>query len=107
MNQMATIHSPARPAACAPPVYAAPWSAPTYVEISPLLVRQMTGIGRFVARLVEALSRLTPLRLINTIQGEHADNMRLSNMLPCGQEIIVPRAPCLRRTATFSAGLEK
>ena len=67
------------------------WSAPTYVEISPLLVRQMTGIGRFVARLVEALSRLTPLRLINTIQGEHADNMRLSNMLPCGQEIIVPR----------------
>ena len=67
------------------------WSTPTYVEISPLLVRQMTGIGRFVARLVEALSRLTPLRLINTIQGEHADNMRLSNALPCGQEIIVPR----------------
>jgi glycosyltransferase involved in cell wall biosynthesis len=62
-----------------------------YVEISPLLVRQMTGIGRFVARLVESLSRLTPLRLVNTIQGELADNMRLSNALPCGQEIIVPR----------------
>ncbi len=74
-----------------PRLASAGWSTPIYMEISPLLVSQMTGIGRFVARLVEALSRLRPLRLINTIQGDLADNMRLSNALPCGQEIIVPR----------------
>jgi glycosyltransferase involved in cell wall biosynthesis len=91
MSQIITVQSHSPPVM--PPIRPAPaaWTAPTYVEISPLLVRQMTGIGRFVARLVEALSRLTPLRLINTIQGAHADNMRLSNALPCGQEIIVPR----------------
>ena len=67
------------------------WPAPIYIEISPLLVKQLTGIGRFVARLVEALAKLTSLRLINTIEGEHADSMRLSSALPCDQEILVPR----------------
>lgn len=91
MNQITSVRSGATAAAfqAAPP--AGRWPTPTYVEISPLLVRQLTGIGRFVARLVESLSRLTPLRLINTIQGELAENMRLSTILPCGQEIIVPR----------------
>jgi glycosyltransferase involved in cell wall biosynthesis len=64
-------------------------SDPLYVEVSPLLGRYLAGIGRFAARLIEALARLTPLRLVNTIQGEHARNMRLSNLLRCGQEIAV------------------
>src|SRR5262244_2725988 len=68
---------------------AARGSMPLYVEVSPLLGRHLAGIGRFAARLVEALARLTPLRLVNTIQGEHARNMRLSNLLRCGQEIAV------------------
>ncbi len=66
--------------------------APVYLEIYPLLLRHLTGIGRFVARLVEALAQLRPLRLVNTIQGEHAENMKLSSALPCGHEIVVPRA---------------
>jgi glycosyltransferase involved in cell wall biosynthesis len=36
---------------------------PIFVDISPLFERQLTGIGRFVLRLVEAMSRLIPLRL--------------------------------------------
>jgi glycosyltransferase involved in cell wall biosynthesis len=62
---------------------------PLYVEVSPLLGRHLAGIGRFAARLIEALAHLTPLRLVNTIQGEHARNMRLSNVLRCGQEIAI------------------
>ena len=91
MSQITLVRSTPAPTDRVTEPVATAWTTPTYVEISPLLVRQMTGIGRFVARLVEALSRLTPLRLVNTIQGEHAENMRLSNALPCGQEIIVPR----------------
>jgi glycosyltransferase involved in cell wall biosynthesis len=60
---------------------------PIYVEVSPLLSRQLAGIGRLVARLIEALLRIQPLRLFTTIQGDHARNMRLSNALRCGQEI--------------------
>jgi glycosyltransferase involved in cell wall biosynthesis len=63
---------------------------PIYVEISPLLNRRLlTGIGRFAGRLVEALARLAPLRLVNTIGGDHARNMRLSSVLPPGYEIAV------------------
>src|SRR5262249_27962587 len=58
-----------------------------YVEVSSLLTKHLTGIGRFTARLVEALARLVPLRLVNTIQGEHARSMNLSSSLVCGQEI--------------------
>jgi glycosyltransferase involved in cell wall biosynthesis len=67
-------------------------SVPLYVEVSPLLGRHQAGIGRFAARLVEALARLTPLRLVTTIQGEHARNMRLSQVLRCGQEIAITDA---------------
>jgi glycosyltransferase involved in cell wall biosynthesis len=55
------------------------------------LTRHLTGIGRFVARVIEALSRHRDIRLVNTVQGEHARNMRLSNALRVGQEIIVPK----------------
>jgi len=60
-----------------------------YVEVSPLLTPHLTGIGRFVARLVEALAQAAPLRLVNTIQADLARSMRLSTDLPCGQEIPV------------------
>jgi glycosyltransferase involved in cell wall biosynthesis len=60
---------------------------PLYVDVYPLLVKDLTGVGRFVARLVEALARLTPLRLVTTIGGEHALIMNLSRRLLCGQEI--------------------
>src|SRR5207244_6047313 len=70
-------------------VYPCSGCDPLYVEVSPLLGRHLAGIGRFAARLIEALARLTPLRLVNTIQGEHARNMRLSKVLRCGQEIAV------------------
>jgi glycosyltransferase involved in cell wall biosynthesis len=66
---------------------------PLYVEVSPLLGKYLAGIGRFAARLIEALARSTPLRLVNTIQGEHARNMRLSRVLRCGQEIAVTHTP--------------
>jgi glycosyltransferase involved in cell wall biosynthesis len=75
-------------------------SVPLYVEVSPLLGKQLAGIGRFAARLVEALARLTPLRLVTTIQGEHARNMRLSQVLRCGQET------ALNDTALPSADLD-
>jgi glycosyltransferase involved in cell wall biosynthesis len=64
--------------------------APLYVEVSPLLTKHLTGIGRFAARLIEALSRLTALRLFTITQGEQARLMSLSNALRCGQEIILP-----------------
>jgi glycosyltransferase involved in cell wall biosynthesis len=62
-----------------------------YVEIGALLAKNLTGIGRFVARLVEALSRYRSLRLVNGIQGRLAKHMRLSNALLGGEEITVPR----------------
>jgi glycosyltransferase involved in cell wall biosynthesis len=60
---------------------------PLYVDVYPLLTRHLTGVGRFVARLVEALARIRPLRLVTTIGGEHALIMNLSRSLLCGQEI--------------------
>jgi glycosyltransferase involved in cell wall biosynthesis len=65
---------------------------PLYVDVYPLLVKNLTGVGRFVARLVEALARLTPLRLVTTIGGEHALIMNLSRSLLCGQEICLDPA---------------
>ena len=40
---------------------------PLYVEASPLLADTLTGIGRFTARLVHALSRRAPLCLVSTL----------------------------------------
>jgi glycosyltransferase involved in cell wall biosynthesis len=71
----------------APQIVLSSAAAPIYVEISPLLGKALTGIGRFAARLVEALAHLVPLRLFNTIQGDHAKEMNLSRALPCGYEI--------------------
>jgi glycosyltransferase involved in cell wall biosynthesis len=63
---------------------------PLYVEVSTLLTRRLTGIGRFVARLLEALARRTPLRLVNTVQGDLARAMHLSPVLPVGSEVAIP-----------------
>jgi len=62
-----------------------------YVEIGALLAKQLAGIGRFIARLIEALAQHRPLRLINAIDGRLAEHMRLSKKLCCGEEILVPR----------------
>jgi glycosyltransferase involved in cell wall biosynthesis len=62
---------------------------PIYVEVSPLLTNDLTGIARFAARLVEALARLCPLRLINAAPGDFDGNLKYPNALPCGQEIVV------------------
>jgi glycosyltransferase involved in cell wall biosynthesis len=60
---------------------------PLFVEASPLLPRHLTGMGRFVARLIEALVKHTPLRLVCTIQAHDARRMKQSTRLVCGQEI--------------------
>ncbi|HEV3118241.1 MAG TPA: glycosyltransferase family 1 protein [Gemmataceae bacterium] len=68
--------------------------APLYVEASSLLDRRLTGIGRFVTRLVHALVQLRPVRLVTTIQAETAHSCGLSTALLCGQEIAIP-AECV------------
>src|SRR4029077_12226071 len=77
----------------APSVRAAAKDVPIYIEVRPLLRRKLVGIGRLVSRLIEALARLRPLRLITTIQGDLARNMRMSNALRCGQEMDLAN-PC-------------
>jgi glycosyltransferase involved in cell wall biosynthesis len=69
--------------------HVSPERLPLYVEVSPLLTKNLTGIGRFAARLIEALARLTPLRLITTTPREQVRSMSLSNALRSGQEIDV------------------
>jgi glycosyltransferase involved in cell wall biosynthesis len=63
--------------------------SPLYIEISPLLGSPLAGIGRFVARLIETLSRLTPLHLVNLAEGDLAASLKLSKALPYGREIHV------------------
>src|ERR1700731_2493028 len=62
---------------------------PLYIEVSSLLSRQLTGIGRLVARLVEALVRIRPLCLVSTVQWELARSTNLLTSLLGGQEIAV------------------
>lgn len=78
------------PIAMSPPLPASSLrtlAEPLYLDIYPLLAKQLTGIGRFVARLVESLAQLTPLRLITTIGGKRARSVNLSALMECGQEI--------------------
>lgn len=65
------------------------WEAdtPLFVEASPLLARRLTGMGRFVARMIEALARLTPLRLVTNMQIWEARIAKISPALLRGQEI--------------------
>jgi glycosyltransferase involved in cell wall biosynthesis len=43
----------------------------TYVDASALEEKHLTGMGRFVAHLVQALARLTPLALLTRVGGEY------------------------------------
>jgi glycosyltransferase involved in cell wall biosynthesis len=63
---------------------------PLYVEVTALLYPHLTGIGRFVARLVEALSAIVPLRLVTAVEGDMAPRVKLSKALPHGWEIALP-----------------
>jgi glycosyltransferase involved in cell wall biosynthesis len=73
---------------CESPTICSPLSGePLYIEVSSLLNRRLTGIGRLVARLLEALSRLRPIRLVTTVQAQLARNSKLSTAFLCGQEI--------------------
>ncbi|HUY33508.1 MAG TPA: glycosyltransferase [Pirellulales bacterium] len=62
-------------------------TVPIYLEVFPLLVPKMTGIGRFSARLIQALNRLAPLRLTTFIEPRTARVHRLATDLARGQEI--------------------
>jgi glycosyltransferase involved in cell wall biosynthesis len=62
-------------------------AAPLYLEVSPLLPRRLTGMGRFVARLVEALARRTSLRLVTNVQACEAKGRNQSTALLAGQEM--------------------
>jgi glycosyltransferase involved in cell wall biosynthesis len=62
---------------------------PLYVDVGTLLATELTGIGRFSARLLEALVRLRPLRLLTTIPEMLARSTKQCPALPCGYEIAV------------------
>jgi glycosyltransferase involved in cell wall biosynthesis len=62
---------------------------PLYVEVTSLLTRHLTGIGRFVARLLEALAPRTPLRLVTTMDRLRARSTNLSTALLVGREAVV------------------
>src|SRR5262245_56940026 len=62
-----------------------------YVEVGTLLGKELTGIGRFSARLLDALVRLTPLRLVTIVPEMVARSTKQCAALPCGYEIAVER----------------
>ena len=62
---------------------------PLYVEVGPLLTKHLTGVGRFIARLLEALAPRVPLRLVTCVDRTWARLFRLSTVLLVGSEIAV------------------
>src|SRR5487761_779278 len=61
--------------------------APIYLEIFPLLVPKLTGIGRFSCRLVQSLNRLAPLRLTTFLDPRTQLAHELNRDLVRGQQI--------------------
>lgn len=61
--------------------------APIYLEVFPLLVPKLTGIGRFSCRLVQALNRLAPLRLTTFLDPRTQLVHELNRDLMRGQQI--------------------
>src|SRR5262249_15133546 len=78
-----------------------------YVEVGALLAKNLTGIGRFIARLLETLSQHCSLRLVNMIDGRLAEHMRLSKALPPGQEIAISRQSLPAADADLSDWLKQ
>jgi glycosyltransferase involved in cell wall biosynthesis len=62
-----------------------------YVEVSSLLSKHLTGIGRVVARLVEALSAHTDLRLVSCEPPEAALSPNVVAHLLSGEEMAIAR----------------
>jgi glycosyltransferase involved in cell wall biosynthesis len=74
---------------------------PIYLEVFPLLVPKLTGIGRFSARLVQQLNRLAPLRLTTFLDPRTQLVHALRKDLARGQQIeleigeAIDRGECL------------
>jgi glycosyltransferase involved in cell wall biosynthesis len=66
-----TICNLSRTNEASPTSQAAPPDMPIYVDASALGERHLTGMGRFVAHLVQALVRLTPLGLLTNATGKY------------------------------------
>jgi glycosyltransferase involved in cell wall biosynthesis len=63
-------------------------SVPLYVEISPLLTRSITGIGRYIVRVLDELARMAPVRLLSYHRWDTvACCTRRWPRLYCGREI--------------------
>ena len=61
-------------------------TTPLYVEVTALLPRHLTGIGRFICRLLMELAEEVPLRLTATIDAETAARWNAPTTL-CGRDI--------------------
>lgn len=66
-----TVCVPSRANRDSPSGQAAPPDVPIYVDVSALEEKHLTGIGRFVAHLVQALVRRAPLGLLTTTAGNY------------------------------------
>ncbi|MCS6864854.1 MAG: glycosyltransferase [Gemmataceae bacterium] len=72
-------------------------NTPLYVEVTALLPRHFTGIGRFIARLLIELAEQTPLRLTATIDRDTAARWNVRTTL-CGRDIPLTAANRPRTT---------
>jgi glycosyltransferase involved in cell wall biosynthesis len=65
---------------------------PIFVEVTNLMGGHITGIGRFAARVVEALAKVASVRLVCNSTWELAVSQRMRTDLLAGQEIAVTSA---------------
>lgn len=63
--------------------------APVYVEVSPLVGKRVTGIGRFTARLIEALAHVTTVRLFTALGSRRVSPIEIESSTRYGREIAV------------------
>jgi hypothetical protein len=66
-------------------------SDPIFVEVTNLMGAHVTGIGRFAARVVEALAKVTSVRLVCNSTWDLAIAQHMRTDLLAGQEISVSR----------------
>ncbi len=80
-----------------------PPQSPVYIDISTMLTKEMTGIGRYVTHLVHALSRSTEVRLIAPFpQSQHGGSSQPS-IPPGPQEIVLKANSILQPWADLGA----